>query len=57
MFKSISEEIEIRDLGEMLAALCRVAQDAAGAAGASQVIERSGSPREVQATDEGETRS
>jgi hypothetical protein len=52
MHKSTSLEIEIRDLGEMLAALCQVAQDAAGAEGASQSVERSRPLREGQTGDE-----
>lgn len=49
--------VEIRDLGEMLAALSRVAQYAAGTEGASQLVERSGLPLDFQSTDEGAGRS
>jgi len=49
--------VEIRDLGEMLAALSRVAQDAADTEGASQLVERSGLPHDFQSTDEGAGRS
>ena len=57
MVKTTSGFFEIRDLGEMLAALRQVAQDAAGVEGTSQVAERSGSPHEFQAEDEGAGRS
>lgn len=49
--------VEIRDLGEMLAAFSRVAQYAAGTEGASQLVERSGVPHDFQTTDEGAGRS
>lgn len=58
MFKMTAEAaIEILDLGEMLAALSRVAQDAAGTEGASQLVERSGLPHDFQTADEGAGRS
>ena len=56
MFNTTLEEIEIRGLGEMLAALCQVAQDAAGTQGASPLVERSGTPRELQPAEEGISR-
>lgn len=53
MVDTTADAVEIRDLGEMLAALRRVAQDAAGAEGASQPAERSGHPRQFETTDGG----
>lgn len=49
--------VEIRDFGEMLAALSRVAQYAAGTEGALQFVEHSGVPHNLQSTDEGAGRS
>jgi hypothetical protein len=49
--------VEIRDLGEMLAALSQIAQYAAGTEGASQLVERSGLPHGFQSADEGVGRS
>ena len=56
MLETTAEAIEVRDLGEMLAALCQVAQDAACAEGASQGVERLGAPRELQSADQGVNR-
>jgi hypothetical protein len=53
MLKTAAEAVEIRDLGEMLAALRQVAQDAAVTEGASQWMERSDQSRDLQITDEG----
>lgn len=53
MLKTAAEAVEIRDLGEMLAALRQVAQDAAVTEDASQWMERSDQSREYQTTDEG----
>jgi hypothetical protein len=53
MLKTAAEAVEIRDLGEMLAALRQVAQDAAVTEGASQWMERSDQSRDFQITDEG----
>jgi hypothetical protein len=53
MLKMTAEAaVEIRDLGEMLAALGRVAQYAADTEGASQLVERSGLPHDFQSADE-----
>jgi hypothetical protein len=53
MLKTAAEAVEIRDFGEMLAALRQVAQDAAATVGASQAVERSDPPRESQTADAG----
>ena len=53
MSRTTAEALEARDLGEMLAALCQLAQDAAGAEGASQAIERPDPTREFKTADEG----
>jgi hypothetical protein len=56
MFKLTAEAIEVRDLGEMLAALCQVAQDAAVAESASRRVESPGLTRDPGAGDEGASR-
>jgi hypothetical protein len=53
MFKLTAEAIEVRDLGEMLAALCQVAQDAAVAERASRRVDSPGVPRDLETGDEG----
>lgn len=53
MLKSAAEAVEIRDLGEMLAALRQVAQDAAVTEGVSQWMERSDQSRDFQTNTEG----
>jgi hypothetical protein len=53
MHKTTAKSVETWDLGEMLAALCRVAQDAASAEAASQSVENPGMTREFPTTEEG----
>lgn len=53
MLKTAAEAVEIRDLGEMLAALRQVAQDAAVTEGVSQWMERSDQSRDFQTNTEG----
>ena len=57
MFKLTAEAIdEVRDLGEMLAALCQVAQDAGSSESASQRVENPGLPRDFGTGEEGANR-
>ena len=56
MFKLTAEATEVRDLGEMIAALCQVAQDAAVAERTSRWVESPGLPRDFGADDEGASR-
>jgi len=56
MHKTTAKAVETWDLGEMLAALRRVAQDAAGAEGASQSVDNLGMTREFPTTKEGTCR-
>lgn len=52
MLKTAAEAVEIRDLGEMLAALRQVAQDAAVTEGVSQWMEPSDQSRDFQTNTE-----